>query len=185
MGCSHSYTAISCGSAADEERRRVQDRCIRRLIHQLSTLRERVSVTELEASAQLSSFLSGTVRRRGLRKAPKQRVDACCAQPKSVIDFQLVVCGAVVKGDAVLISDKRDKQHILCTATQSFSTVIGSAAKGYTRKQMLTELVVLVGRRVQSTNSTRGLRLFVPSKANSSICKRRPSPHPTHRSSLK
>ena len=131
MGCSHSYTAISCGSAADEERRRVQNRCIRRLIHQLSTLRERVSITELEASAQLSSFLSGSVRRRGLRKAPKHRVDACCAQPKSVFDFQLVVCGAVVKGDAVLISDKRDKQHILCTATQSFSTVVGSAAKGY------------------------------------------------------
>ena len=143
MGCSHSYTAISCGSAADEERRRVQNRCIRRLIHQLSTLRERVSVTELEASAQLSSFLSGTVRRRGLRKAPKQRVDACCAQPKSVIDFQLVVCGAVVKGDAVLISDKRDKQHILCTgtATQSFSTVIGSAAKGYRYQYCCTAIV--------------------------------------------
>ena len=131
MGCSHSCTAISCGSAADEERRRVQNRCIRRLIHQLSTLRKRVSITEQEASAQLSSFLSGSVRRRGLRKAPKQRVDACCAQPKSVDDFQLVVCGAVVKGDAVLISDKRDKQHFLCTATQSFSTVIGSAAKGW------------------------------------------------------
>ena len=122
--------AVSSGSAADEEGRRVLNSCIQRLIHQLSTLRERVSVIELDASAQPSSYLSGSVRRRGLRKAPKLRVDAYCTQPRCVIDFQLAACGAEVKGDAVLGLDKRDKQHSLCTAAQRFSTGIGPAGKG-------------------------------------------------------
>ena len=104
--------------------------CIQRLIHQLSTLRERVSASKAEASAQPSSFFSGSARRRGLKKAPKLRVDAYCAQPRFVIDFRIAACGAEVKSDVVLGSDKRDKQHSLCTAAQRFSTGIGPAGKG-------------------------------------------------------
>lgn len=66
-------------------------------------------------------FARCSVCRTPLNTAQNAPVDADCAQWRYVIDIILYERDAVVMGDAVLGSDKRDVCHSLCTAAQSFN----------------------------------------------------------------